>query len=131
IAELGSVGTILRSAAAPALVAQVDTAQVRPHIDQLAELHTQFQRLVGRGQDGAIGYDTVRSARAAGQRNLRKIVAWVLGHYLDDGDDELAARARLLGPILEQNERIRHEHATTGVVTEIDPVTGNPTGPTV
>ena len=131
IAELGAVGTILRGASAPALVAQVDTAQVRPHIDQLTDLHTQFRQLVGKGQAGAIGYDTVRSARATGQRNLKKIIVWVLGKYLDDSDAELAARARLLGPILEQNERIRHEHTTTGVVTEIDPVTGDPTGPTV
>lgn len=131
VREVEGVGTLLRGAAAPALVAQVDTAQVRPHIDQLNELHVQFQQLVGKGQAGAIGYDTVRSARATGQRNLKKIIVWVLGHYLDDSDAELAARARLLGPILQQNEQIGHEHATTGVVTNIDPVTGDPTGPTV
>jgi hypothetical protein len=126
VLELEAVGALLRGAAKPELAPHVDTAQVRAHIAQLGELHPRFAAAIGGGQRGAIGYDKVRAANAIGQRNLLRVVAWVLGNYLEDEADHVAARERLLGPILKQNEEIGREHARTGVVTDVDPVTGEP-----
>lgn len=122
-----AIGVLLREAAKPALVPDIETALVRPHLAQLTELHPKFAVAIGMGQAGAVDFSKVRAARATGQRNLLKVVAWVLGHYLEDEDPaHVAARARLLGPILRQNEEIGLEHARGGVVTDIDPVTGKP-----
>lgn len=127
--ETEAVATLVRTAVKAAIAPQIDIANARPHITRLATLNAQFKDLVGVGQAGAVGFDKVRAARAIGQRNLAKIVAWILGHYLDDDAPQLAARERLLGPILKQNASIGAEHARTGVVTDVDPVTGDPAGP--
>ena len=48
----------------------------------------------------------VRAAWAQGQRYHERIVALIVGTYNGDSDADVSARQKLLGPIMEQNQKI-------------------------
>jgi len=77
-----------------------------------------------------VAFTEVKKARLQGQSLLLQAVALVLGKYPSDGDADVAARDRLLAPILRQNEAIRDYLRTRRPVVEINPDTGEPEGST-
>lgn len=126
--ELETVGTLLRLTTAPTVAADIATTKLDSHFERLTELHGIFRTQVGVGQKGVVSYEQVTKRRKVGHRNLGKIVAWVLGHYLDDTPAHVTARERLLGPILDQNLKLRRLYAR-GKMTDIDPNTGEEIDP--
>lgn len=127
--ESQAVQVLLKNASTPVMVEKLKTAKVDDHIDELRGLHTEFKAQLGLQRNG-IGFDKVRAARAAGQRSLAKTVAWVLGNYLEDDETDTAARARLLDAFLRETDEIAQEYARSGVVSDVDPNTGDPNGRT-
>jgi hypothetical protein len=123
------VQIMLNKASAAPLSETLKTAKVDAHIEELRGLHTEFKAELGLRRNG-IGFDKVRAARAAGQRNFAKIVAWVLGHYLEDDESDTAARVRLLEAFVRESDEIAEEYARNGVVSDVDPNTGAPNGRT-
>ncbi len=129
VQELETLSTLLKTAAEPDVAGQLDAAKTQHYVDRLSGLVERFRASVGAGQAGAVGFDQVKKARATGQRNLLEVVAWVLGHYLEDTEDQVAARERLLRPILDQNEDIHRQHSRQLAVTDVDPNTGQAVHP--
>jgi hypothetical protein len=125
--EAEAIQVLLNEAEKPPLPKRIDQANVRAHIEELRSLHGEFKAALGIGQEGAVTFDKVRAARNVGQRNLLKIVAWVLGHYLDDEPADVEARQRLLKPILDENAEIADEYVRHGAARDVDPTTGLPT----
>jgi hypothetical protein len=76
---------------------------------RLAALTAEYRvALENRGESDAIQYAEVQAARELGQTNLLEIVASIMGTFYQSRNPEhMTARSDLLGPILDENERIR------------------------
>lgn len=71
-----------------------------------------------------ISFAEVKDARTKGQQLMLQVVAMILGLFPSDNGPDTAARAKLLGPILRQNELIRAYMRSRRTVEDIDPDTG-------
>ena len=69
-------------------------------------------------------FGTVKAARAVGQNYLLRIVAKVLGTYDEPTGDHAEKRAKLLAPVIKQNEAIRQHIRTRRSTPDVDPKTG-------
>lgn len=93
-------------------------------VERLARLARDFRAALVKSQD-ILRFDTVREARARGQSNLIEAVALILGRYYRMDDPEhAAARALLLGPVIEQQEAVRAYARARRPVEDVDPDTG-------
>jgi hypothetical protein len=116
------------------LADQVKTLRVEDLVEQIGEVNQRYGKLLSTGNVRDVTYDKIRKAQAEGQRNLLRVVAWILGHYQDD-DRDLEARLTLLGPIVREQEAIRVHRRNRRRPTDVDPETGeeivDPTNPAV
>jgi hypothetical protein len=73
-----------------------------------------------------ISFDTVRAARAQGQRLMLQAVAIVIGTFYGDSAEHLEARSALLRPVIEQDNQIQKYMRARRNIPDIDPLTGAP-----
>jgi hypothetical protein len=103
------------------LAADVQAAGLEPIVARLAEVNTRFGQLLDQHKpQGGIAYEQLLQANADGELALLRIVAMLTGRTAKDD----AERARLLEPILQQNEQIAHSHRRSAKVPDVDPNTG-------
>jgi len=116
------------------LAEDAKTLKVDDLVEQLGEVNQRYGQVIGKGDANDVTHDVIRKAQAEGQRNLLKVVAWILGHYQDDEKD-LETRLALLDPIVRENEAIRLHRRNRRRPTDVDPETGeeiiDPTNPAV
>jgi hypothetical protein len=74
----------------------------------------------------SISFGEVKDARTQGQQLLLQAVAMILGLFPSESAADQAGRAKLLGPILRQNEAIRVYLRSRRNVEDVDPDTGLP-----
>lgn len=94
---------------------------------RLSELLPAYRDAINGAANGnnALQFATVRAARQRGQRYLHEIIAMILGtYYRADDPEHQAARAELLGPIVEQHEAVRDYLRARRAVRDVDPDTG-------
>jgi hypothetical protein len=116
------------------LAEDAKTLKVDDLVERLGETNQRYGQVIGKGDAKGVSHDAIRRAQAAGQRDLLRVVAWILGHYQDD-DKDLETRLALLGPIVRENEAIRLHRKNRRRPTDVDPETGqeivDPTNPAV
>jgi hypothetical protein len=109
------------------------TAELAPAVKELglARLVTRLDKVANEYRASlqapsvhALAFDDVKAARLRGQSLLLETVAIVLGNYHGSSDEDAAARQRLLGPILVQNEAIGRALKTRHGLTDVNPDTG-------
>jgi hypothetical protein len=74
----------------------------------------------------SISFGEVKDARTQGQQMLLQAAAMILGLFPSESAADQAGRAKLLGPILRQNEAIRVYLRSRRSVEDVDPDTGLP-----
>jgi hypothetical protein len=113
---------------------QAQVLRVEDLIERIDQINERYGKLLRSGSVRNGMHDRIRKAQAEGQRNLLRVVAWILGHYQDD-DRDLEARLTLLGPIVREQEAIRVHRRNRRRPTDVDPETGeeivDPTNPAV
>lgn len=111
------------------LLAQVVELGIMRQSLRLTELLPLYRDAIYGSAGGNTGLDfaTVRAARQRGQRYLYEVIAMILGkYYRADDPAHKAARAELLGPIVEQSEAVRAYLRARRAVRDVDPETGEP-----
>jgi hypothetical protein len=72
-----------------------------------------------------IAFGDVRAARAVGQERLLQTVAIIVGKHFRNTQEDVAARAALLGPILLQSAAIGEAMRARSTAADVDPETGD------
>lgn len=109
---------------APMPEAELDALNIKTHVAALARLVPQFAAELNRPQKG-MRFDTVREARREGHEMLCDLVATILSEYKGKDPDKLEARAALLAPILDANERVTaRRKRRNGPDVDVNPNTG-------
>lgn len=90
---------------------------------RLVELEKRYAAAIGLATKN-ISFADVKDARTQGQQLMLQAVAMILGLYPSGSDADTAARAKLLGPVLRQNELIRAYMRSRRSVEDVDPDTG-------
>jgi hypothetical protein len=99
----------------------VKTAGVEPIVTRIASVNTRFGALVDQRKSGsALAFSDVRDADASGELAFLQIVAVIVGREARND----VQRARLLAPILAQNDEIAELHRRNRKVPDVDPNTG-------
>jgi hypothetical protein len=104
---------------------------VKPMVDRLRVVNSELGAIVDAVQPKvAVSFEDLRKSDVEGQRKLLQVVAAVVGRLkgTNPADDE--TRARLLTPILEQNDEVGAMYRKRNRVTDVDPSTGDVTEPT-
>jgi hypothetical protein len=128
VEQLNALEILVDKLQGPLLTQVMDLGIVRPSL-RLAELLPLYRDAIYGAADGNTNLDfaTVRAARQRGQRHLYELIAMILGRYYRADDPEhQAARAELLGPVVEQNEAVRAYLRARRAVRDVDPETGEP-----
>jgi hypothetical protein len=97
---------------------------VAPTVDRLAELNDEFADALAGPDHEEVSWDQVREAGRDGQEAMLHVVGKIVGEYGTDSRDDIEARRELLGPILEQNERVGELYSRQHQVSDVDPETG-------
>ncbi len=97
--------------------------------DGLVTANSRFRAALKTETSPATTYDEVRAANALGQERLLRILARILGDHADINPEADEARARLLDPILEQNEKIGAYLRQNRTPPDVDPRTGDELDP--
>jgi hypothetical protein len=103
-----------------------------PFVEEIRARSVQFEAALRKTSPAEISWGKVKEAGAETQERLAELVVKIAGTYNLRTDEHIAARAALLGPIMEQNERIAQARKHRRPVTDVDPSTGldTPTQPT-
>jgi hypothetical protein len=94
------------------------------YVERLAALNDAYGAKVAPGSPDRIAHDQIRSHQADGQRRLLKVLVHILAAYDEESDAHVAARDRLLRPILDQNAAIGVHRRNRRQPTDVDPETG-------
>lgn len=126
VEQLNALEVLVDKLQGPLLTQVMELGIARQSL-RLAELLPFYRDAIDGAADGNTGLDfaTVRAARQRGQRYLYEIIAMILGkYYRADDPEHQAARAELLGPLVEQNEAVRAYLRARRAVRDVDPETG-------
>jgi len=108
------------------LAADVEKAGVGAIVLRLTDVNTRFGALLDKRNEASnLSYADVREADSEGQIKFFQIIAMLMGREAEND----AERARLLGPILAQNEEIGELYRRRRTVPDVDPATGEVTEP--
>ena len=108
----------------------IDVLGLRPMVDRLRVVNGDLGGIIDEIKARAkVSFDEVRTSDSAGQTAMLRVVAAVAGRFngSEPGDDDM--RAKLLGPILEQNEKVGELYRRKSRVTDVDPNSGEVTEP--
>ena len=110
------------------LKADVELAGVSGFVQKLADVNARFGELLDKREEASgLSYGAVKSAEENGHVAFLQIVAMLVGREAEND----AQRARLLDPILKQNEAIALMHRRRRNVPDVNPDTGEMTDPPV
>ena len=126
VEELAAVDDILAKLDDPKLKSVVNDLGLARLVKRLGMLAEQFRAALAGPPPEVLAFGEVKAARAAGQDNLLQAVAIVLGEHHKSTPEDTAARALLLGPILEQNDAIGALMRARRAVNDVHPETGAP-----
>ncbi|MFW5740463.1 MAG: hypothetical protein ACOC1F_08860 [Myxococcota bacterium] len=110
----------------------IDVLGVRPMIDRLAVVNDEMGAIIDEVKTRApVTWDDIKAADAAGQLAMLQVVAEIIGRFSGrkPGDDEM--RAKLLAPILEQNDKVGELYRRRSKVTDVDPESGEENDPPI
>ncbi len=108
------------------MVADVDAAGVRPIVDRIRRTNERFGALIDKSKAQTdLTFAEVRDADAKGGLAFLQVFAVITGKYAKDDTE----RARVLAPILRQNDEIGLLYRRNRRVPDVDPNTGDPTEP--
>lgn len=124
VEELEAVDGILTSLKSKELAPIVTELGLTRLVKRLAKLAVDYRAAQEAPAAEIVGYDKVRAARAVGQENILQAVAMILGLYPKSTPEHQASRAKLLAPILKQNEAIRLYLRSRRTVQDVNPETG-------
>ncbi|MRG97175.1 hypothetical protein [Polyangium spumosum] len=97
------------------------------HAARIAKLAQKYDEVLKSTDD--LDFGAVKAARAAGQNYLLRIVVKVLGTYDEPTGDHAEKRAKLLAPVVKQNEAIRQHIRARRSAPDVDPKTGEEQAP--
>lgn len=104
---------------------------LKPIFDRLVAVIAEFGQIIDQNKPQAtVTYEQIRQDEAIGHEMMLRYVVGVCGRYLSDSPEDCDGRARLLAPILEQNE-IVGELYRKRAVTDVNPDTGDVVDPAV
>ena len=110
-----------------ALLSEADlgTLNIANHVPELARIAPLFAHELKSSDTGKVRFADVSAARIEGHENLCGIVATICSEYWGKEEEKVAARAALLAPIREANDRVaaRRKIKNTPDV-DVDPETG-------
>ena len=110
------------------LKADVELAGVSGFVQKLADVNARFGELLDKREEASgLSYGDVKSAEEKGHVAFLQVVAMLVGREAEND----AERARLLDPILKQNEAIGLMHKRRRNVPDVNPDTGEVTDPPV
>lgn len=124
IEELEAVDGIVAKLKSKELAPVVKDLGLERLRDRLADLAVQYRTVLEKADPETLAFGKVRAARAEGQDMLLEAVAIILGKHHGKGAADVAARAELLAPILEQNEAIGALIRSRRSVTDVHEQTG-------
>jgi len=107
------------------LAADVVTLGLATVRDRLAAVNNEFGALLDAFEpDARVSFDRFRQEDLTGQEMMLRVVAVIAGRYngATAGDD--ATRAKLLAPILHQNEAVAESFRRKRTVTDVNPNSG-------
>lgn len=125
IDELSATEAILAKLKGP-LAPTADEIGLSPLVKRLTIVTGEYRAALHAPAPNTLDFGSVREARAKGQSNLLQVVAMVLGKYPSDSETDVAARTRLLQPVLVQNEVVSQMTRARRGVPDLDPTTGEP-----
>ncbi len=103
----------------------VEALGIEAMVESLRELNATFGEQLDLANDEQVTFDDVREARRKGREAFHKVIAMILGDYANQPD----IREQLLAPVEAQDERVAREYRRQGEARDVDPETGDPTGP--
>lgn len=104
--------------------ARITQLGLHPLATRTATLLLQYRDAIVTVAQRDITWDEVRTADRAGQENMLRLVARVLGTHNTDSPDDVQWRARYLKTFDDQNQRIAAYRRRSAVVPDINPSTG-------
>lgn len=126
VEELAAVEPILGLLQGKDLTPTVEELGLQRLVKRLAALAVQYRAALEAPAPETLAFGKVKAARAEGQERLLQAVALIVGKHYRSTPADVAARADLLGPILEQNEAIGASMRARRTVEDVDPETGDP-----
>ncbi|MBA2662879.1 MAG: hypothetical protein H0U74_11320 [Bradymonadaceae bacterium] len=121
---------VIKNMFANELQPEVKLLKLEDWVERLHELTDEYGAELERIKSQRVPYDTVRKAELDCQDRLHQLIACIRGTYNDRSDEHRAIRARLLAPIIEQDEAIARANKRTRSIIDVDPDTGIETLPT-
>jgi hypothetical protein len=103
----------------------VAVAGISSYADRLETLNEAFRLELEKFPRKETGYDAIDAADWRGNLFIRRIAAVILGTFHQETAEAAKQRAALLGPILEQGERVRQNRKGRRAPQDVDPETGN------
>lgn len=104
----------------------VEKLAMSPLVEHLRKLAVQFEAALRSPAIGETSWDKVKVTGIEAQERLGELMAKIVGTFNLRTPEHIAARAELLFPIMEQEERIAEVRKLRRPVTDIDPDTGDP-----
>lgn len=124
VLELAAVDDILAKLQGKELAPVVKELGLGRLVKRLAELAERYRAALAAPAPETLEFGNVRAARAKGQDLLLEAIALVLGRHHSSSPDDVAGRADLLGPILEQNAEIAAAFRGRRTIVDVNPETG-------
>jgi hypothetical protein len=106
----------------------VDKLGLSRRVSRLVDLEKQYREAIALPSQ-SVTFAMVKAARSQGQSLMLQAVALTLGKYPSDDDADVAARAALIRPILEQDAAIHAYLRERRAVEDVDPATGKVPAP--
>jgi hypothetical protein len=105
---------------------QIDRLNIGFYVEELRRLVPEFERELREHTREDLRFDVVRAARQEGHENMLLLLATIYATRAGRDEADTRARRELIGPIIEQAERIRARRRTrpSGHDVEVDPETG-------
>lgn len=126
VEELAAVDNIVGKLTSKAFAPAVKELGLERLVSRLVGLTDQYREALQAPAPETLAFGQVRAARAEGQDLLLQTVAIVLGKFFHNTPEDGAARADLLGPILEQQKAVAAALKGRRAVEDVNPETGEP-----
>lgn len=112
-----------------------DPKDLKPHVqtlgmsalvENLRELSVRFEGALRQPARGETSWDKVKATSVEAQECMLELVAKIVGTFNLRTPEHIEARAEMLFPIIEQDDRIAEARKQRRPVIDVDPVTGDP-----
>jgi tetratricopeptide (TPR) repeat protein len=101
---------------------EVELLHMGPHVERLQQAFDAFEEALTYLDGNPLTYDMVLAARTEAAEAYHKLVASLLVAYIDND----ATRARVLRPVITQNDWTARYYRRRGTSPEVDPDSGEP-----